>query len=602
MAENEMERRGFTGRPVFWRLAMAVAVIAGAVSIAVAALLIANYLQITAMDPIDNAELQELRDIYAQSAETDPERVREIRVMDLLARKAFFTSQQHLVTGGYILFGSVIVLLIALKLAARWKPQPPEPAETPDAESYWTEIRLTKELSAFAGLVLVICALLAAYLTPLAIPGPGPAPAANRDAGTAEQPGSRVSSHAESGTQSGDDRDWPDWETLQQHWPSFRGPGNYGVAHYTTAPETWNVESGGNLLWKVETPLGGFNSPVVWDQHLFISGATAEKREVYCYDTETGELRWTSTLAPFPGTPGEAPDVSPETGHAAATMVVHGDRACAIFANGDLACLDFEGKLIWGKNLGVPENHYGHSSSLIAWENLLFVQYDQNEDGKLFAFDLASGDEVWSVPREEISWASPAIIQPTSEPQLILNSETDVTAYRPATGELIWKEDEALDGEVAPSPAWAGGMVLCANEYAMASAIRLDTGGDAVSSGIAWQYDFYLPEVASPVGTDKHFYIATSMGEVVCLAHADGKEVYVEEFNRGFYSSPVLVGDRIYLADRDGLMRVFETGDTWKVRSEIELGETAFATPAFLDGRIYLRTEKHLLGIGNTDE
>ena len=84
----------------------------------------------------------------------------------------------------------------------------------------------------------------------------------------------------------------PEWEELEKNWPSFRGPASNGHAFFDTAPTEWNVEDGTNVKWKVELGLPGTNSPVVWDNKVFISAADETTREVQCYDTETGEQLW----------------------------------------------------------------------------------------------------------------------------------------------------------------------------------------------------------------------------------------------------------------------------------------------------------------------
>jgi hypothetical protein len=69
---------------------------------------------------------------------------------------------------------------------------------------------------------------------------------------------------------------------------------------------------------------------------------------------------------------------------AASTPVTDGSCVYAIFGNGDVACLDFQGEVKWSRNLGMPVDDYGHASSLELSPNLLFVQLDQGqvEDGK----------------------------------------------------------------------------------------------------------------------------------------------------------------------------------------------------------------------------
>ena len=126
----------------------------------------------------------------------------------------------------------------------------------------------------------------------------------------------------------------------------------------------------------------GFNSPIIWGDKIFVAGANEESREVYCYNRNTGELLWTGVANNIQGSPATMPRVTPDTGLSAPTLTTDGKRVFAIFATGDVIAFDLNGKRVWAKNLGVPENHYGHSSSLITWANKLFIQYDTNRGGK----------------------------------------------------------------------------------------------------------------------------------------------------------------------------------------------------------------------------
>ncbi len=576
MLKNKPKKRRFTASELAWKAAVSVAVVSGLFSLTVSILLIANYLQVTAISPLDNPQLLALRQQLAASPEADEKLVAQVRALDLLARKAFFTSQAHLKMGGYLLLGGVIVLVMAIRTAMKYNPRLPNPEGPPAGETYWISRAHAREVVAFAGMIWVIVALLAAYLTPLELPSSGAATPAAAEPAIA----------------------YPDWETMQKNWPSFRGPGGYGVAFYTTAPTEWDVETGKNIKWKTDIPLPGSNSPVVWDKRVFLSGATEDKREVYCFDTETGQLLWSRVLDKMPGTPETPPKVGEETGFASSTLVVQGDRVMALFANGDLVCYDAAGTLKWGKNLGVPDNHYGHSSSLIAYQNLLFIQYDQRKNGRLIALDIADGREAWVVNRVKISWSSPACVPTRFGMELVLNSENNVDAYDPLKGTLLWQL-KCLDGEVAPSPAYGGGMFFVANDNATSTAIRFNPEAKTPKPEIAWQWDQSLPDVSSPVGSDKYFYMATSRGEIICLNNADGAVGWVQEYDEGFYVSPILVGDRIYAVDKKGTAYVFKNGQPYVQMAALSLGGEVFATPAFMDGRIYVRTVTTLLCIAH---
>ncbi len=585
-----LEKREFDRSDFLWRLSTTITIVAGLFSVLVFLLLLINYLQIQHLDPVNHELLTAMRQEYASLPAKDEVLAQRIRDLDLMTRKAFFTSQTQLRVGAYTLLGAVVVFLIAFKNMMRWRPQLPTLDDEPTADIEFLAYAQSRQLITWAGVGLLAGGMMTSYFAESALLAETQEAvlASTKSTETTGEATDEVTEVAEVVVVPG-----PMWDELEVNWPSFRGPGANGIAHFTTAPTTWDVEAGTNILWKVEAPMPGNNSPVVWGDHLYLAGADEEKREVYCFNVDSGELLWTKTLSPYPGTPTEVSDVMEDTGFAACTMVAHGDRVFAVFANGDLVGLDKEGKELWGFNLGLPENHYGHSSSLLAFDNLLYVQFDQAENARILAFDTATGKEVWATPRDKISWASPILARTTLGDQLILASEENVDAYDPTTGKLLWSV-ECLGGEVAPSPAYSNGMVFVANEYAVATGITLGGTAEAIETKIAWQFDELLPEVSSPVGDGERFYLGTAIGDVVCLDAETGEEHWAEEMDEGFYSSPVLVGEYIYVADMGGTMHILKASDTYEPLAALPLGEPTYATPAFMDGRIYVRTETQL--------
>lgn len=604
------KKRPFNVNITLLRAAVATATVAGLLCFIVSSLLIVNYCQVTAMDPMDHPELARLRTQLTGSPETDAATIEAIRAMDLLARGTFFTSQNMLRTGGLLALISGLVFVVALRVAANCRPRLPEPVADAPQKYYWADQARARELLMFMGGLWLFVALLAAAFTRLEIPVPTEEElqVATEGAAVAESAGVELVI--------------PTWEEIQKQWPSFRGPGGYGIAHYTNAPTEWDVASGKNIRWKSEVALPGFNSPVVWEDRVYLSGADAEKREVYGFDATTGELLWQTAVGVQ--TPVPAPKVNEDTGWAAPTVAAQGNLVCAIFGTGHLACLDRDGAIQWEKHLGIPDNHYGHSSSLIIYEDLLIVQYDQRKNGVMYAFDLRNGNEVWKQDRERISWASPILTGMPDAPLLTVVSGRDMDVYAPRTGERLWSVD-CLSGEVGPSPAYGAGMFFVANDYADASAIRLpektgtaekagtvpsDRQGDgtvpafpdseepAIEPEIVWQFYEALPDISSPLATETFYYLLTSRGEVVCLRHEDGEIAWVYEHENGFNASAVLVSDRIYAIDMEGNALIFKNTDEYQLIASPNFGEKTATTPAFMDGCFYVRTATALLCIG----
>ena len=390
-------------------------------------------------------------------------------------------------------------------------------------------------------------------------------------------------------------------EEVNKNWAGFRGPQGAGVSAYTNVPSKWDGKTGEGILWKTPVPLDGYNSPIVWGDRIFLTGAEPGKFQVYCYDANSGSLLWTGDV-PGVNTPdGKPMDVTENvllTGPAAPSAVTDGRRVYAIFPTGNIAAFDFQGERVWLRKLGIPENHYGHSASLAIYQDKVFVQYDQatSEDGlsKMIALNTRTGKTVWETPRPVgSSWTSPVIAKAGDAHQLLTIAEPFTIGYDPATGAELWRA-ECITGEPASTPVYSKGMVFALEPYNKMTAIRTDGKGDVTETHIEWIVEDDMPEVSSPVCTDEFVFVLLADCLLTCYRQQDGEKLWEHEFDDSFNASPSLVGDKLYLLDLKGNMHIVEAAGEFKEVAKCSLGEGCFASPAFADGRIYIRSRKNL--------
>ena len=369
----------------------------------------------------------------------------------------------------------------------------------------------------------------------------------------------------------------------------FRGRNSNGHSSAKGIPTKWDLASGGSIKWKEAlSSKQGFSSPIVHNDRIFFTGGDASSRELYCHDLASGKQLWSLKADNIAGSPATPPQVAGNTGYASATAATDGKHVCAIFATGDIICSDFDGKRLWAKNLGIPENQYGFVSSLVVWGSSVFIQFDNNNIRKVVALDIATGNVRWQKEREgKVSWSSPIIATVDGNAQLILMGNPNVAAYNPSNGEMLWSV-EGMAGEVCPSPCSADGIIYAANEYAKLMAINGKDGS------VVWEAADYLPEVSSPVVANGKVYIATSYGVLAVYNAKTGEMIAEKELNVELYSSPMVVEGKIYLISKDGQVFIFSTDDAVTQINSFATGEATYATPAFLDGMIVIRTEQSL--------
>jgi len=551
----------------WYPLVKKVVVIAGVFAIILSILMIANYIQTRSVEPLNSQALKQLM-LQLQKEPDNTVLKEQIRALDLLARKAYFINQWQIRSGGFILFTAILIIIVSLKYLNARKTKYPDLESTLAPNMSWEDKILARKSIIYSGIAIFVLALVASILSE-----------------------SEISA---SGSETNQAADFPSQEQIRNNWNGFRGPQGLGIAYQQDIPTDWDGPSGKNIIWKIELPKPGYNSPIVWEDKLFLAAADKSSQEVYCIDTKTGNIIWTTLLNNIDDSPEKKPKVTKDTGYAAPTMTTDGRMAYVMFATGDIAGLDFEGNIIWSKNLGVPDNHYGHSSSLILHNNLLLIQYDHNKSKKLIALRTSNGDQVYNTPRPDvqISWASPILIETEDRTEIVLNSSPLVISYDPLNGQELWRVD-CMYGEVGPSPAYSDNMVFAVNDLAILAAIK--PGSEAT---ITWEYDEDLPEASSPVATSDYLFLATGFGPVSCFDAKTGEQYWLHEFDRGFYSSPIVVGDLVYLIDKKGVMHIFKADKQFELVGEPALGEGAVAIPAFMPGRIYIRGEENLYCIG----
>jgi len=401
----------------------------------------------------------------------------------------------------------------------------------------------------------------------------------------------------------------------RSNWPQFRGPGGSGRAWCRDVPTHWNGKTGEGIFWKTPIPLPGCGSPVVWQDRVYLTGADRKTREVYAFDADSGRMLWRNSVAGVPGSsPGPEKPWSPGV-QAASTPATDGRMVWAVFANGDLACFDRDGRPLWARNLGTPQNQYGHASSPVLSGGLVLVQLDQNPpDGgrsKLVAIDGRTGRPLWETSRPGgASWATPIVLTKRgSDPfsLVIACGNPWVIGYDRASGKELWRADALEGGYYAvPSPIAAAGRIFSVTEGAMLAAIRPDGTGEVSKTHVARLAEDDLPSVSSPVSDGTRLFLLTSAGMLTCHELPGGKRRWQKDLSDGsaaagtFEASPILAAGRLYLLDSAGVTHLVEaSADEPREVRRAELGEPCpGASPAVVEGRIFLRGQKHLYAIG----
>jgi len=147
---------------------------------------------------------------------------------------------------------------------------------------------------------------------------------------------------------------------------------------------------------------------------------------------------------------------------------------------------------------------------------------------------------------------------------------------------------------------FAGGQALVVSPSTKLMALRPDGAGDVTKTHVAWTAEDNIPDITSPVSNGELVFVATSGGIVACYDTKDGKKVWEHDFEMEVQSSPSIIGDRLFVIGTKGVAVTVETGRQFKELARSNLADKFLASPAFADGRVFLRGVTNLYCIGPT--
>jgi outer membrane protein assembly factor BamB len=530
--------------------------------------MIFSFIQLKTINPLDNPALLSVKEQY----DKDPGAgniAEQVRAMDLMARKAYFATRRQVETGSYLLLAGAVVFIFCSRLIAQnEKVVPSMPGVKPDQIGSGAKYRKYLLISAS---VILAGAIVSSFLLRSNLPdlsGSG-------NPATPEKKGGRITGK--------------EFKPDETNYPFFRGQDSRGIAGGSGYLVDWNGEEGRNIKWKTAIPKNGKSSPVIWGKKLFVTGAEGRTGEVYCLDKETGEILWTALVSDIAGEPAVLPEMDQDAGLAVSSAAVNKNSVCAIFANGNLISLDHDGNRKWAINIGLPENVYGYSSSLLIYDNTLIVQFDAQEKVSLMGYDTETGELKWETLRNgRPVWSSPVMANFNGKQQVVINGNPYVTSFDAETGDELWSI-ECLTGDVAPSLAVNSTMAYAVTDYARLAAIKAGTG-----ASIVWEDNMFTPDVSSPVANNEFLFLATGSGDVACYDAQAGDTLWTHYFAQQFYASPVIADGKVYILDRSGTMHIVKATGQYELIAESPLGENADCTPAFSDKKIYLRGRNNL--------
>jgi len=404
-----------------------------------------------------------------------------------------------------------------------------------------------------------------------------------------------------------------------ENWPCWRGPRGDGTSAETQIPVKWNGETGEGIAWKVAIPGTGHSSPIVWEDRVFVTTCVEESHErlLLCVNRDDGKILWQTSVAVSPlekkhslnsfasGTPA----TDGETVYV--TFLVSGNRddeakaaqreASATAATLLVVAYNMQGEKIWSAEPGGFASVHGFCSSPVIYKDLLIVNGDHDGDSYVAALNRKTGETMWKVPREHKtrSYCTPLIRNINGKDQMVMTGSKRIVSLDPNTGATNW----LIEG---PTEQFVSSMVYDGTAFYMTAGfptyhvmcVRPDGTGDVSKSHVVWHSEVARCYVPSPVLVEDKLFVADDQGTVNCFDTATGDRLWKDRLGNHYSGSLVTANGLAYFPADDGNVAVVKPAAKLDVIEKNALGEFSFASPAISNGHIYIRGEHHLFSIG----
>jgi len=155
-----------------------------------------------------------------------------------------------------------------------------------------------------------------------------------------------------------------------------------------------------------------------------------------------------------------------------------------------------------------------------------------------------------------------------------------------------WNKDNKLDEEEYESTR----ALLSATNAALA--IKVGGEGDCTDSNTLWAYYRSVPQLPSPLVIGDRYWLLADQGGLLSTVSATtgrrGDRTRLVDGQDHYFAAPTAADGRVYLLSESGILSVLPAEGELEPLYTAEFGESCYASPAFADGQVWLRTSKTL--------
>ena len=413
-------------------------------------------------------------------------------------------------------------------------------------------------------------------------------------------------------------------------WRQWRGPNLDGSTDETNLPVEFSKTQ--NVAWLAPLPGGSGATPIVVGDRIFLVSAHKRTDDLIamCLSAKDGKVLWDKTLSR-----GRIGDGRGEI--AACSPVSDGNSVWFMFGTGVLTRMDFDGNILWQRDLtkdyGCFAVKFGYSASPLLYNGKLYLPLLRREkpyayspgakepyEGKLpslvLCHDANSGKKLWAQTRQtdavdesRETYVTPMPVTVDGHTEIIICGGEFVTAHDPDTGKELWRwgytKTREIWQRIITSPVVGCGLIFtCQAKARGLYAIRPGGSGTIPHEKYAWCSETNGSDVCTPLVYRGRLYLLDGDKKTMtCFEPRTGKIIWTHEIQaKGpFRASPTGADGKIYCISEGGDYVVLQAGDEYKELFRFSThARPCRSSIVAANGSLYLRIYGLLICVRNT--
>ncbi len=430
----------------------------------------------------------------------------------------------------------------------------------------------------------------------------------------------------------------------EQNWAQWRGPDHVGRnTAASDLPIRWSETDG--YKWKVELESWSAATPIIWGDYVFVTSAEKGFNDplkfepnpprpgpgargkgsgrmnarpdsndndalfLFALNRADGSIRWKVPT-------GDKNKIYRKQNMASPSPVTDGKTVWVMTGVGTLTAFDFNGKLLWLREIAADYGEFGlnwgYASSPRLHEDRLYIQVlhgmTTDDPSYVLGVDASTGKTLWRTdrPTEAIhespdNYATPILVPVDGKLQLVVSGGDIVTGHDIDTGEEQWRllgfnpNNERAYRTIASSVAIGGMVFTTARSGRPFIGFNAGGSGDVTGKAELWTNNLGT-DVPTPTTDGKRLYVVNDRGILTVLDPKSGETIGERKrLEPGAYSSsPLLADGKLYATNEDGATTVVDIENDYEILAVNKLDDYTLASPVAVGNQVFIRTMKRL--------